>query len=157
MASHCAVFWATAKATIVLCFCHVVINSGDQRRTHWNDGCISFNRSWRQRASLKDCWARKNLIGGHHWSPLRFVFSWVNCPTVISPPAKSMAYKSSQRRNRNTLSSLLQVWVFLLWILMNRKGQGISSTTCLKTLVKSPTHHLFVLGVLKVHNNYYIA
>lgn len=89
-------------------FCHVVINSEDQRSTHSNYGGFSFNRSRRQRTSLKDCWARKNLIEGRHWSPLRFVFSWVNSRTVISPfvpPAKSMVYKSSQRRNRNTLSS----------------------------------------------------
>lgn len=110
--SHCR-----SRSCLVFCFfCHVVMNSEDQRSTHWNYRCLSFNRSWRQRASLKDCWARKNLIEGRHWSPRRFVFSWVNSPTVISPfvpPAKSMVSKSSQRRNHNTLSSLQQVWVFL--------------------------------------------
>lgn len=141
-------------------FCHVVINSEDGRSTHWNYSCLSFNRSWRQWASLQDCWARKDLMEGHHWSLLRFVFSWVNSPTVISPfvpPAKSMVYKSSQRRNHNTLSSLQQVWVFLQWILMDRKGQGISFTPCLKTLVRFPTDHLCVLGLWKVHNNYCIT
>lgn len=121
MASLCAVFSATAQATIVLFFsfvltCHIAINPEDRQSTRSKYSCLSFNRLWKQRASLKDCWARKNLIEGYHCSPLRFVFSWVYSQTVISPfvpPAKSMVYKSSQKTCSNSLSSLQQVWVFL--------------------------------------------
>lgn len=105
--------------------CHVEINWKDQQSTQQIQLLfLSFNRSWKQRASSKD----KNVIGGHHWFPLQLVFSWVNRQTVPSPfvpPAKPMVHKSSQKTGRNSLSFLQQVRIFLKGICLHLEGRDL--------------------------------